>query len=227
MKLFFSIDDDISLLPFFLEHYKKIGVTEFHCLRPYCSIASSLLFSKEIKLHYFDPNDGDSFFQSLFINFQKIIDSQINNQEWYLISDLDEFHEFGFIELNNIGTAFNCVMGKWVDRVAADGKIPELRYDIPLNEQFPLISHITAKVLNGGAFKVMALRGHHQLQGGNHHVVSDHMQYPKYGYVYHYKWHQGIFDRINRRMKNKHYYLRESEDFLKYWEKHSTVLVGG
>ena len=93
MKLFLTLADDITLWPYFVSHYTKLGVDEFYIAStqeiidkirnqsPCCNIIHILEKSQDaLKGNHHAKTIARSFYCS--------------NDEWHLIADLDEFHEY-------------------------------------------------------------------------------------------------------------------------------------
>lgn len=230
MKLFFACDSDTQLLPHFLKHYRGLGFTQFYC----SSTDSGLKSQGDLFVIPHCRNSGLGYFPSLQRAFVKLIrETAIADNEWYGVTELDEFHHYDqpIADLVAKFDAANCdaVFGKLIDRVAADGSLPELRADIPIHQQFPRTSTISGAILGACPQKVMLIRGYKQVDGGNHSLSSPHKQWHTYYTVNHFKWHANILKRLRERvaMPTDHGdgWLAGNRKVLEHWNKTRSVLV--
>lgn len=222
LKVFFAVDSDVSLLPHFLSHYRELGATEFHCAS-LCDIAIAATDDTFV-LYRTDLDPAMHFYDSLHDKLMRVVKQTVKPGEWFIIAELDEFHKypenvFSLIEKMNWYRA-DCYFGDIVDRIAADGKLPELT-DAPIASQFPCDADITGNVMGACTKKVMLCRGYKEIGGGNHGIASSHFKYKEEGIVYHYKWHAEGLRRIQERLKSLKQegsqWWVEPERFLRYW----------
>ncbi len=94
MKLFVCVFDDARLLPHFLEHYDRFGVTEFHIAAPPHLANTIADVSRNYRaIQYNDFNVAGSFTGGVEA-VTKMRELAQGPEEWVVIVDLDEFVEF-------------------------------------------------------------------------------------------------------------------------------------
>src|SRR5439155_18737393 len=120
------IYDDARLLPHFLRHYARFGISEFHIAVPkhlanYVDVASKDYNVRQ----YGDLDVADSFVGGVSaITDMRMLSQEAN--EWIVIVDLDEFAEFSeplqhIIAKMEVEGA-NVARGIMYDRFSADGQ---------------------------------------------------------------------------------------------------------
>ena len=237
MKLFFAADSDLALLPFFLNHYQSLGFDEFYCsysgesiFDPY-NIAANIV--PKIVVVQEKKDTRLSHFHSIFQAFFKLIENNIGPNEWYGITELDEFFDFPEKAQNIIDKAekggYDTVYGQTVDRVAEDGSLPELQSGIPLEQQFPRTSNISDKIVKACQQKVLLVKGHKSIGGGNHGVRNGCNIYPIRFNSLHYKWFAQILRRMEARIMlptdEGEGWIAGNKACLDYWNQHHSVLI--
>jgi hypothetical protein len=210
------IGSNVSLLPHMLTHYRRIGIESFI-----------------INVNLQDENDPakgevDKYISELRLGDTEIIVnnwverwSDITNatlynrtcasrpNDWYVLADLDEFHAYPSNLFDIIEDCERCgfdyIEGCFIDRIASDGGLPVLRYDAPIEEQFPLGCVFTYRVLRGDPLKIVAAKGNVRLPQGNHFAMGG-VGCPIEKYyipVHHYKWVHGVLERMKYRANDE------------------------
>lgn len=229
MKMFLAFDSDIELLPHFLAHHRKLGFTHF-----YASVTGDYVSDyANLRTVQHRPDPDFTYFSSVQRAFRSLVSDFVADGDWYGISELDEFHSYSedLAAVIEKCEAAGCdvVLGRLTDRVAADGSLPALLPDVPLEEQFPLTSRISDVILDGCNQKVMLCKGRHFISGGNHAVLTPHRAYHQWHIVNHYKWHANVLNRIRNRLllptDEGNGWLAGNRRVLNYWERHHSVLI--
>lgn len=199
MKVFVCICGDCRLLPHFLAHYARFGLTEFH-------IASDRAMASEIRSlsqgfavtqhHDLDVADSITGGAAAVTQMRMMVQGP---DEWAVIVDLDEFVEFGRATSVLIRAAqaqqANAIRAVMVDRFAADGKVKPIDARSVLPELFPVRARFIKEVMKGYDMKTVAVRGHLQSKIA-HHTFFDERPYSKVLEIAHYKWIDTALDRL-------------------------------
>ena len=127
MRLYVCITDDARLLPHFLRHYAKFGITEFHIAVPRKLTDYVSEKSQGFDVRQYNSLDvEDSVIGGVAAVTAMRMETQ-GAEEWVAIVDLDEFVEFGE-QAPRIAERYgalgcNVVCGTMYDRFAADGPV--------------------------------------------------------------------------------------------------------
>jgi hypothetical protein len=224
------IGSHVKQLPYMLDHYRKMGIESFiinvHVERQDDPVLSEVRqtvgdFGHEIA--------SVTVGKWSFAIHQGVYHQSRSGGEddWFLIADLDEFQIYPGNLFNIIEECeregYEYIRGCFIDRIAADGSFPELRLDMPIEDQFPLGSIFTYHILGGLPLKVVAAKRHIMLGPGNH--------YPMNGVgcpitdcfvqVHHYKWIREIVERL-KHLANREFeipkYTLECRKFVEYYQ---------
>lgn len=201
MKLFVSIFDDASLLPHFLRHYVRFGITEFHVAVPEDLAAEVRRTSAGYAvLQYNDFEVAETVCGGISAVTQMREAAQ-GADEWIVIVDLDEFVEFGMnvhrIVEDMEAERANIARGIMYDRFAEDGQPKPFDENSDLPSLYPVRARFIKNVMNGFDIKGVLLKGH--LRGrGAHHVFYNEKRYSKVFEISHYKWNDPSLKRIKQ-----------------------------
>lgn len=236
MRLITVIYDDLNILPHFLRHYTSLGVKQF--IAGVYIDRGLMDATRKIARHYnveFVPILG-AYAAVKDIQFAfRMAKEQIRRDEWWVVADVDEFHEFPgplpqiVKELDSANALFLC--GDLIERIAADGACPPLDQKKPIWDQFPAAAAIR-RLTRTCPTKVMLVRGHHRFRGGHHSPEPRHRHKAVWkGHVHHFKWHGRAIDRlaeqIVRLRKQGRGYHRGLRRFLKFWMVHRRMPIAG
>ena len=142
MKLFAAIYDDARLLPHFLRHYQRRGITEVFIASSPAFAPTARDFVNEYRITLVEGLDvADSFLggSAAVTEMRKIYQQ---DDEWVVIVDLDEFVEFT-PDIHAVVAAAerehaNVVRGIMYDRFSADGTLVDVEQDSDLSKIFPV-----------------------------------------------------------------------------------------
>jgi len=205
------IGSDIKLLPHMLRHYRQMGIDSFlislnlgYPGDP--MIEEARRFMDEFGCEIYNVHVGEWTNE---VNTRLYAESRKNPDDWYILADLDEFQEyprdlFAIIEECE-SKGYDYIEGCFIDRIAADGGFPEIIYDRPIEDQFPLGCTFTYRMLGGYPLKVVAAKGHVSISVGNHNANTG-VACPIdecFAQVHHYKWDKSVVNRMKQRAYNK------------------------
>lgn len=235
MILLCNIYKNIEILKFFLEHYfaRNVDKIIFGVWQgennPHWDYLKSIESDRIVILrgvmnHVWSGNQADADVHDAFRQLY------IPKGEWYVIADLDEFHDVNnFENLAKEAHDFDYVDSVLVDRVAPGGIIPLNLTDLPLKEQFPLSLPLTHKIVRGHPRKIVIARQHVPVTNGHHRLPKKYRKYPKSYKTLHYKWYGDMIWALKERQE---FYLYERVKFadeptrlLAHIEKHHGKLM--
>lgn len=209
----------LDTLPFFLEHYRQLGVSRFLIVLnthgsvdleqrvarfcPPARVISEPLESKPALKH-----------------FHGLLDEL--RPDWYIKADLDEFHEYPF-SLDEMAARMgeagqNVVLGELIDQVSSTGEIVPVDPQRPLTEQFPIACHLTRDIVQGCCRKLMLCRGDVRPRTAGFHHAPEERLASYQGTVRHYKWHGDLLNRLEQHADSQDPFRAESRRFLDWFQ---------
>jgi hypothetical protein len=203
-----------DLLPYYLDHYRKLGVERFVIAcdpdqgggelgrllstqrdvealpMPRTFRRSSLvgMIEEETRLRIADPDD------------------------WVVPADLDELNQYPDELRDLVRTmqrhGYTHVTGELRDRLAAGGELTSLlpfSRGIPIWQQYPLEGSVTSELAHGSVEKVLLSRGDLGWTVGHHRMRPRPtlMPYPRTGTAYHFKWREGLAGNLAWRVQHE------------------------
>jgi hypothetical protein len=229
LNLICSILYDCSLLPYFLRYYSKAGVDLFifalwnNPERVHRSTVEEYCHGFNVRIVDFSAPNFNGEVDARAHN--RIREAFVNDNDWYVISDLDEFHYLQGYDCFNKVTRLaeecgaSAVRGCILDRIAIDGSIPHfLDHKRSLGSQFPLSCNIIGAVIGAARSKILMARKHVAVTPGHHSCTG--ICWNHSGEVHHFKWFGGLVDETLRRMvsyeKEGLFYKQEPRTLLQY-----------
>jgi hypothetical protein len=220
----------IGQLPHMLDHYRKLGVNSFvinvhlqHRDDPILTEVERVVSEFGCAISSISVGKwSDALNEELFNRSRSA-----SSDEWFILADLDEFQLYPrslpsvFEECERKG--YDYIQGCLVDRIAADGRLNELLYDKPIEDQFPLGSIFTYSVLGGLPLKITAAKAHVKILAGNHFArgVLGCPITECFVQVNHYKWVSGLIERMEQRSRDEEWkglaYKSECCKFVEYY----------
>jgi hypothetical protein len=198
LKLFVCVFDDVRLLPHFLRHYDRFGVTEYHIAAPRQLASYVASVSRDRRaLQYNDFNVAGSFTGGVeaVTNMRQLAHGP---EEWVTIVDLDEFVEFPepvtVLARKAEAEGANIVRGIMYDRFAMDGKLKTFSEDSDLPALFPVRARFRRTVMRGNEIKGVVVKGR-LVSRHAHHEFHDERPYSQTLDISHYKWNDRAVDR--------------------------------
>lgn len=228
----------IQLLPQMLRHYRDLGVDSF--------IVHVSLGSSDDPAMRQAENAAEAFgIELASVTYGDHTYAQTaawktrhqHPHDWFVIVDVDEFQLFPqplpiILEHCN-RRGFDHIKGCFIDRVAHDGRLPPFLPDQPLWPQYPIGLFLTHPVLRADPRKVVAARGHVEMQNNGHHSALSERGCPITDYfipVHHFKWIGGMIERLEKRIEIikrlgiSDQWL-ESQRFLDYYRQNGRILI--
>lgn len=198
-KLFTAIYADARLLPHFLEHYSRFGITEFFIaidptLRPTIDAFGSMYNitvseTSEVADHVIG---GAAAVTKMRRRFH-------GPSEWAVIADLDEFVEFNgdlaaIIEQAEREGA-NVVRAMMWDRFSRDGRVIGFVPGCDLRQVYPIHARFIKKIMLGNDRKGVLVKGLLKSKVAHHTFVGE-IVCSRQLDLSHYKWFDGAIDRL-------------------------------
>jgi len=198
LKLFVCVFDDSRLLPHFLSHYDRFGVTEYHIAAPpHLAAYVANTTRKRKAIQYNDFNVAGSFTGGVEA-VTKMRELAQGLEEWVVIVDLDEFVEFPEpvtdLARKVEAEGGNIVRGVMYDRFAIDGHLKPFDDSSNLPALYPVRARFRSAVMRGNEFKGVLVKGLLKSQYA-HHQFYDERPYSKLLDISHYKWNDRAIDR--------------------------------
>jgi hypothetical protein len=232
VRLISHINGDADLLPAWFAHYAGLGVASFHVIVHGPRAENALLFdlSRSYPAVIEDAYEGEFSDEEKKRRINALLGAFRGG--WLLLVDSDEFVEFpcrtipGTIGLlERLGA--NALFAPMIQRITADGSLdsPESIPD-PFTF-FPLCSIDLYRTMGVDAslskYPLFFCGEQTSLwEGGNHHpphgpaTVLSSMQ----GITHHFKWRQGVLERLRRRASGSSPTGQESAGYLAYLAAH-------
>ena len=233
-----SVYSNPNLAVHFLRHYAQMGVTQillsvrssdcYDSLLPHANRYPAKVVHTPAE--FFADSDKATVQETLLNR------AGVRDDDYVMRPDLDEFADFPSPLNEIIGrmNATNCwAIRAWmVDRVAADGRLPPVRLEPSICEQFPILADVTNQIVRGWTQKIPLCRGRVRLKGGCAHdtwnATYDTVPIgsPNQYITNHFKWTAGILEVLKTRLTQpgtNEGYKRECRRFIEHYEKHGRI----
>jgi hypothetical protein len=232
-----------DLLPYYLEHYRELGVDRFviSCdaddLDPAGGLKRKLVTEPDVEL----VDLPSRFRRSKLVGMinEEIRSRLVSADDWVVPADLDELNQYPanlselVDQLSDSGSSY--MSGRLRDRLAEDGTLKKLapfEEGVSIWEQYPLEADVTARIAGGQTEKVLLFRGDLPLSMG-HHRLRDGENVKAFiarGVAHHFKWREGLDEILAWRIENEGParvpWIRESALLTDYLKKHGRVVPG-
>lgn len=199
--------DNWRTLEAMLSHYRNLQVEAFHVTLHLTEDDDSAREPvTEIMRRFGCPlydvvtGDGESIEQETYARPRREY-----SRDWFILAGSDDLHQYPVQPEDLVriceSSDRECVYGGLVDRIAADGGIPELDPNRSLEEQFPLGATIADAVAQANVLKVVMVRGAIWVPQGQHFAPYanfcplDTACVP----VFRYKWHDPVMQTARKR----------------------------
>ena len=226
---------DAAILPHFLRHYSELGVTAFHFaintrLNP--TIADQVqALASSYPVHVDAVYEVDDVTSVVAEHLNAIRLRRAQPDEWIAVTDLDEFftldRPLADILAHCDAQGHDHIVGRFVDRVAIDGRFPALAPAPSLFEQYPLGRRLTRNLLGGNDVKVVLHKARCEIIRGHHRIGGGRAAAPFVVDVHHFKWKAGVIERHRERLRVQEQlglpWAHESRSFLAYVDRHGRI----
>ena len=225
-------------MPHFYKHYHELGVVRFAFgisggkhnpswdgVQDYNTHGAKVFLTETYTGSLNEKLEG------VFIN-----QTRLRFNEWYIPTDLDEFHYIkGFESFEKIkeqctreGALFAETL--FEDRITEDGHIPpNILPDISIFDQFPRNGRITELITHGCCNKICLASPSTPLTDGHHQTQSKYLPFSQLGTTYHFKWFGNLIERekekLAARIKNGYPFFTESKLLLEHLTNHEGKLI--
>ena len=237
MKLFVCIFDDARLVPHFLRHYARFGITEFHIAAPPHLAHYIAEKSKGFAVRQYNSFDvAESFTGGVAAVTEMRMLAQAPD-EWAVIADLDEFVEFGApvqaIAERLEKARHNIARGIMYDRLAADGQPTAFDDASDLPRLYPVRARLTKEIMGGVDRKGVIVKGHLKSRGAHHSFHGEKTDKSMLE-ISHYKWNDRSLERVRAAYEalsaNGIGWANQYKKILDHYEAHGRIAwetVGG
>lgn len=172
-----------ALIDYFVEHYAKLGILHENMLFTVQVVESTdpsklrNLIKKLISWNiYYDVQIGNWTSESLMFHQAHKLLHCTDKNDWIVIADSDEFHEYPGNDVNSFvkemtGKGYNFAKGVFLDRIARNGSLVEISDSMHLYEQFPMGCRVHHRLSLGTPKKVMIFKGNLRINRGHHRLA--------------------------------------------------------
>ncbi len=201
-------EDDSDILPFFLGHYRHLGVGAFHIIvhGAWSKAELSPLDSSDVTIEGFSSEPFDAVMKASAL--QTIAQRFVG--EWVIVADADEFLELPYASLSRTIAALECLgsdelQANLLQRAAPDGKLLSLADGEP-QALFSSCDYRLAERMNTafpiwkGKYPLARISPRFRLSRGNHFPSNGRpvAHLPIRGVVNHFKWRDRLMQSIGR-----------------------------
>jgi hypothetical protein len=239
-----SIAHDYSLLPYYLEYYRKLGVDMFYISflhNPLLetsvdTVVEYLKNEKDVEVIIPQNQNGTVDVHGVAGGITELVRQNVAREgDWVIPADLDEFNVYPLekgetlkdlaikMELGH----FDYILGEIVDRVAQDktlARLKDFNDGISIWNQYPLELSITKSIGKALTSKILFSKWNHQLLTG-HHLWPDTQGkvFLSTGTAFHFKWREGLLRMLDNRIifekKSSAPWVEESLRIKEYFTK--------
>lgn len=230
-----------ELLPYYLEHYRGLGVDRFlvacepDALDPSGGLRRVLASQGDVEVVALPAGFRRS-------NLVGMIEEEVRARtvtagDWVIPADLDELNRYpadlrGLVaEMERDGSDY--VAGEMRDRLAPEGLLRGLlpfERGVSIWEQYPLEADVTGRIAGGATGKVLLSRGD-LAWGMGHHRMREAAALKAFrlgGVAHHFKWRAGLLEALAWRIENEERarlpWSRESARLSEYLREHGRVV---
>lgn len=216
LRCTFGVQRDLFLLPFFIDHYQRLGVSDFRLIL-HSPVAGSNQLDEAIDIlskRGLSPagiwiTDSWSTGENC-IRHQEIV-ADLSEQAWILSADADEFHIYPLPlpeftkTIERLGVSV--VQGRLVDFVSSDWRLHQPVPEVSLFQQCPIPANPFFR-FPGNPGKVMLHRRHVLTAPGHHNYLASPVgvvEFPEILTVAHFKWFAAVTEKYTDVTKIAHH----------------------
>lgn len=246
LRLCSMIGENTILLDEFIQHYKQLGVEQFHFIihdesnnRCFSQNVLSILNKYNIKAEQIYTGHWNGAICTQLLN--SILHKYQN--DWFVVADQDEFQIYPNDTLNDMihkaeNKKLDYITGALIDRVSQDGCLENFDSKRSIWEQFPLCGFFSFPITRANPYKIALCKGNVILSEGQHGIILPGQQYPQTNdvlvEVHHFKWNSSQLEKIRKRLDCEQQgwwinsydgYKTELECCLNYFQKNCNIDV--
>lgn len=238
IRLLTVIGHGINLLPHFIRHYQRY-VDEINIIIYESDIAPNIKSEVQTIISDYDNVNIVFTVKDRVFDWEKVTKtynfvSNRNQNDWFVIADIDEFHLYPNDDLKGLisecdNNGYDIVRGGFIDRIGEDGSFPNIVDDVTLWEQFPNAGSFRLPMSGANPNKICIKKGWVTLTNGQHYAkIDDHTTWRWQGWnhplidpintvqVHHFKWDETSIERIKAVADVKKDYAYSTEYELMY-----------
>ena len=201
--------DDSDILPFFLDHYRRLGIGAFHLMLDGTwskAELAPLLAAGDVTIEGFN---GEPYNDVLLTSSLDAMARQFEG-EWVVIVDADEFLELPYASLSRTIDALMCLgmdelPASLLQRCAPDGELRSLAEGAP-ETLFPCYDNRLAERMDTefpvwkSKYPLVRIGPKFRFAQGNHHPSNGRaaMHLPIRGVLHHFKWRDRLLRSLSR-----------------------------
>jgi hypothetical protein len=215
-----GVEYDYDIVSHSIKYYRELGVDRFlFILNTEDENSEKLKYVQNILRKYNIEEEmvwiGEFDDSVKTRNMEQIVLENTDSKDWVITIDVDEFHKYDidlkkfifYCEKKN----YNCVWGRFVDRLTENGKIVDINEDTNIWDIFPVKTDM--RYWNRTSYRKILLRKSYiKVKGGHHFCVDDKKckYFPYRMEVHHFKWRGELIKKLKRRVElfKKHNLLR-------------------
>lgn len=205
ITLYLPVGPDIKLLDANLDYYTGLGVSHIllsvHLREEWAGGFLEKITQTTKNYHAEIAQIHRSAAIEERLRYQSVTREYCDENDWVIIADLDEFHEFSMPIADIISLCesrdYDYVTGLFLDRIGIEGELTEYAWNIW--DCFPLGARLTRKATGGDERKVVLTRANIDLVGGHHYAYEGRRCPTGEGtaIVHHFKWDASVLDRAD------------------------------
>jgi tellurite resistance-related uncharacterized protein len=220
IRLVTVIGHGVNLLQHFIEHYQK-HVDEINIAVYETDLYSNLTDEVNEVIKNYKNVKVVLTIQERIFDWERVTQlynyiKKINQFDWFVIADIDEFHLYPNDDLRGLikdceDNSWDIVRGGFIDRIGRDGEFVELKDTQSLWEQFPNAGFFRYPMSKACPNKICVMKGYVDVTSGQHYAkIEDHTTWRWQGWshpliapvethsvqVHHFKWDSTAIDRV-------------------------------
>jgi hypothetical protein len=225
------------LIDQFLEHYSRLGVDSMLIILHGAEDDPRMTIARDILARHGVTPAFEAREYSAPLKHRRscgLMDDYCRSEDWVLHADVDELQVYPDCLPDLLESCddrgYRFVKGRFVDRIAADGRLVPIESGSPLWDQFPVAASVTREIPGGWVHKICAMRGDLRPGDGGSHGLDydvdgfrkfatahrDPRGLPGYMEIHHFKWDETLLQRTIEKLEG-YGGDRDSEEGP-YWE---------
>lgn len=234
LRLCTVLGENLNFLTEYVQHYKKIGVSDFHFIVHAPKQDEAFYLKAKQYLHQLgikNVSRYDGVWNGLICtNLLNSLKKRYPD-DWFIVADQDEFQIYkdNIFEIIKVAEQKNqtFISGILLDRVSLNGKLsPSLGGNIW--KKYPMCGFFSFPLTRANPYKIVLCKGNVELTEGQHGVALANEKYPVRGdilcQVHHFKWTNLLKEKLNDRLKRA-YQGEWEKSYLGYQDELTHILT--